>query len=378
MRSVRPKISKCFSFNPGLGDLGWSFLRIIAALWSDSLGYICCLAFHKLFHPSWGMWHDVFVCDAAVFVLDKVLCLRWRLYFLVFWWRLGCHIVSGLGVIKWHFHPRFCVYFEMPAVCMFQFLDSKLTSNNPKRISNDSDVLFEWFWMCLPFNFVFSCFPSTQMFDKRIMLWGIDLQGGAWQARGPAAPLNASFRGRVRYVKCDASQDVLQCAGRCLQCTFIVHTGKYRKTQEKRENSKWTTVYHSQTFQTVFSAFFSLWSRCIFFACYGSYIEGQLHIGVSTFSSTLGRVSEAPYVKSLQVHVRARCFEMLVLQNPTFLQVLKISYIWPSVRDRILFSGSHRLARLVPRNMIEYHVRIFQLKVLSILQCCDYMSIWLP
>ena len=39
MRSVRPKISKCFSFNPGLGDLGWSFLRIIAALWSDSLGY---------------------------------------------------------------------------------------------------------------------------------------------------------------------------------------------------------------------------------------------------------------------------------------------------------------------------------------------------
>lgn len=86
------------------------------------------------------MLREVFVCDAAMFFLDKVLCLRWRLYFLVFWWQLGCHIVSGLGVIKWHFHPRFwpaCVLWDACSI-FWRYVrtltieDSRLTSNNPE------------------------------------------------------------------------------------------------------------------------------------------------------------------------------------------------------------------------------------------------------
>ena len=38
--NMMPQISKRFSFDRGLGDFGWSFLRTIAALWSDSLSYI--------------------------------------------------------------------------------------------------------------------------------------------------------------------------------------------------------------------------------------------------------------------------------------------------------------------------------------------------
>ncbi len=201
---------------------------------------------------------------------SRVFCwqslVRWRLYFLVFWRQLGCHIVSGLGVIKWHFHPKFWehLYFGMPAAC-FEGMFSLLHSNST----------------CLT-----RCFPVT-------FLWGIDLQGGAWQARGfltcftmllvPAAALKqrqSLWMGTVwRHVKCDASEDVLQCAGRWVQCTFIAHAALENARRQRRwQNRKWTTVYHSQTFQTVFQCF--LWSRCIFPACHGSYIEGHLRIGV--------------------------------------------------------------------------------------------------
>lgn len=155
--------------------------------------------------------------------------------------------------------------------------------------------------------------------------------------------------------------------------------GKNRKTKEKRQNSKRTTACSQSDISDSFQCFFMLFFVIqVHILC----LPWELHWRTATHWSVYiffnSRLSEAPYVKSLQVHVRARCFEMLVLQNPTFLQVLKISYIWPFVRDRILFSGSLRLARLFPRNVIEYHVRIFQLKVLSILKCCDYMSIWFP
>ena len=173
----------------------------------------------------------------------------------------------------------------------------------------------------------------------------------------------------------------LQCAGRWVQCNFIVHTALERTGRRRRRDRTVNGPQHavSQTFQTVFSAFlcFFLWSRCIFFACHGSYIEGQLHIGVSTFSSILG------WVKHLMWRACRFMCELGALKCWCFkiqhsYKFSKSPNIWPCVRDRILFSGSLRLARLFPRNVIEYHVRIFQLKVLSILKCCDYMSIWFP
>ncbi len=64
-------------------------------------------------------------------------------------------------------------------------------------------------------------------------------------------------------------------------------------------------------------------------------------------------------------------------------QALTISYIWTFVRDRILFSGSPRLARLIPWNKREHHLCIFQLKVLSAYiaywnAVIIYMSMWSP
>lgn len=354
----------------------WSWLVVLtnhcsSLEWQPWL-HSYCLAFHKLFHPSWGdvAWGFRMWCSHVF--LDKVLCLRWRLYFLVFWWQLGCHIVSGLGVIKWHFHPRFwpaCVLWDACSI-FWRYVrtltieDSRLTSNNP-----------EGFPMIPMYFFDFSL--RYRFAGRSLASQGPDMFQDV--ASASCAPLTTVSVDGYGYGMWNVMLPRMFCSAQAgVQCNFIVHTALERPGRRRRRDRTVNGPQHavSQTFQTVFSAFLCFFVIQVHILC----LPWELHWRTATHWSAYiffnSRLSEAPYVKSLQVHVRARCFEMLVLQNPTFLQVLKISYIWPFVRDRILFSGSLRLARLFPRNMIEYHVRIFQSKVLSILKCCDYVSIW--
>lgn len=176
------------------------------------------------------------------------------------------------------------------------------------------------FWMCLPVVFgilMFSCLTPHIWCFKNACFTDISLRyrfaGRSLASLGPfllppAAPQKTTVS--VDGYGMGNVPPRMFCSAQAGECNALESTGR-----RQRQNSKRTTASSQSDISDSFSVLF-LWSRCIFFACHGSYIEGQLHIGVSTFSSTLGRVIEAPNVKSLPLHVRARCFEMLVLQNP--------------------------------------------------------------